>query len=62
MKTGIGFVIAGCMLLLFWGCNMELKSYKNMTDGEKKQIHSILRTDGPSGLSYDQFNTYSEPH
>lgn len=62
MKYTTRFAIMVGMLLLFWGCDVEFKSYKDMSEREQEQVYSIMRTDGPAGLSYDQFNTLSEPH
>ena len=62
MKNGFGSIILIILLLLLLGCNLELKSYQDMTEREKQDMHSILKSDGPSGLSYEQFNSYSEPH
>ena len=62
MKNRFSSIISILLLLLLLGCNLELKSYQDMTDREKQDMHNILKSDGPSGLSYEQFNSYSEPH
>ena len=47
--------------LMVSGCNYKFKSHSEMTDRDKAQVFSILQEEGASGLSYDDFNTLSEP-